>query len=109
MENKELEQILISDGYFNLKEVDGIIIGLYKFMFTIGLMVDIKVESGFGQQISSYKYRYCYPYDKSLECLMDLELYDGIGDPIGGWVKQKGYGIDRVNPQIEKDWINNRK
>ena len=106
---KDIEQLLIDDGYFDLKEVDGVIIGLYKFMFTIGLMVDIKVEECFGLNITTYKYRYCYPYEKSLECLMALKIYDGTGDPIGGWVKQKGSGIDRVNPSIENDWINNRK
>lgn len=108
MENKiltpELEQLFLNEGYFNLKEVNGKIYGLFKFMFTIGLMCDLKLESCFGMNLPSYEYRYCYPYEKTEECLLALKVYDGIGDPIGSWVKQKGGGIDRINPAID-DWI----
>ena len=105
MDNKiltpELEQVLLDDGYFELKEVNGKVNGLFKFAFTIGLVCDLKIRHGY----SEYAYRYCYPYEKTAECLLAHKIYDGVDDPIGGWIKQKGGGIDRINPAIADDWI----
>ncbi len=110
MDNKiltpTLERILLNEGYFELKEVNGKVYGLFKYAFTIGLMCGLKLENLFGSTVSAYEHRYCYPYPKTEECLLALKVYDGIGDPIGGWIKQKGSGIDRVNPDIVDDWIN---
>ena len=106
---EELIEILEADGYLQLREVDGVIIGLYKFAFTIGLMVNVKLDQVFNMTVTEYEYRFCYPYEKVHECVIDLKLYRYGVDPIGGWVKQKGNGIDRVNPAIEDEWINSRK
>lgn len=97
----ELEKYLNEQGYFNLKVVDGKICGLMKFMYTIGLVVNIKEWD--------YEYRYCYPYANTAECLLDFGVYKYGVDPIGGWVKQKGGNIDRVNPAIEEEWLKNRE
>jgi hypothetical protein len=105
----ELEETLRADGYFFLREIDGKICGLMKFAFTVGLMVNITLDEMFITPMSQYEYRFCYPYEKAQECLNDLTIYKYGVDPIGGWVKQKGSGIDRVNPVIEKEWINSRK
>jgi hypothetical protein len=105
----ELKEQLLADGYFHLKEVDGKICGLMRFAFTVGLMVNITLDEVFGTSLSEYEYRFCYPYEKAEECLLDLKVYKYGEDPIGGWVKQKGSGIDRVNPAIEDEWLNNRK
>ncbi len=104
---KGLEQILLEEGYFELKEVNGKVYGLYKFMFTIGLICGLKLEDVFGMNLPTYEHRYCYPYPKTEECILALKVYEGIGDPIGGWIKQKGGGIDRINPAIEDEWIKN--
>lgn len=105
----EVKAILEKDGFFDLKEVDGVICGLQRFMFTIGLMVNITVEDFCGIPGGVYEYRYCYPYEKTAECLVDLVLYKYGVDPLGGWIKQKGGHIDRVNPAIEDEWLNSRK
>lgn len=94
----ELKQQLEKDGYFELKEANGIILGLMRFAFTLAIVVDIKSD-GF------YEHRYCYPYAETLDCLMSYKIYDGIDDPIGKWVKNKGHDRDRVNPAIEQEWI----
>lgn len=106
---EEVRTILEEDGYLQLREVDGVICGVMRFAFTLGLMVNIKLDEVFNMSLSEYEYRYCYPYEKSVECLNDLAVYKYGEDPIGGWIKQKGSGIDRVNPAIEDKWINNRK
>lgn len=101
------KEILDNEGYFEYKEVNGKVYGLYKFAFTVGLMCDLKLDSLFGGMlIVTYKHRYCYSYANLDECLLALKVYEGIGDPIGSWVKQKGGGVDRVNPDIVDEWIN---
>ena len=105
----ELEETLLADGYFHLRVIDGKICGLQKFAFTVGLMINITLDEMFSTPMSQYEYRFCYPYEKAAEALLALEFYKYGEDPIGGWVKQKGGGIDRVNPAIEDEWINNRK
>ena len=105
----ELEDTLHADGYLCLREIDGKICGLMKFAYTVGLIVDITMENVFGKEYSTYQFRYCYPYEKTREAVADLLVYKYLVDPIGGWVKQKGGIIDRVNPAIEDEWINNRK
>jgi len=97
----ELEQHLKDEGFIKLKEVNGIIIGIYRYMFTIAIVVDIDKDG--------YQHRYCYPYENTMDCLMAFEIYDGTGDPIGRWIKNKGWNRDRLNPEIEHEHINNNK
>ena len=96
----ELEEHLEAEGYLKLREVNGIIIGIYRYMFTIAIVVDVN-EDG-------YDHRYCYPYEDTLDCLVAFEVYDGKGDPIGKWIKNKGWNRDRLNPEIEDQHINNQ-
>jgi hypothetical protein len=95
----EIKQSLESDGYFELKESNGFILGLMKFAFTLAIVVDIHNDG-------SYEHRFCYPYGKALECLMAYKLYEGIDDPQGSWIKNKGWNVDRLNPAIAHLHIN---
>lgn len=94
---EELKKDLESNGYFDLKECNGIILGMMKFAFTLAIVVDIKELD--------YDHRYCYPYEKTLDCLMAYKIYEGLGDPIGPWVKNKGWNRDRLNPELESEHI----
>jgi hypothetical protein len=93
----ELEQHLKAEGFLMLKEINGIIIGIYRYMFTIAIVVDIDKDG--------YQHRYCYPYEHTRECLMAYHIYEGEGDPIGPWIKNKGWNRDRLNPAIEDKHI----
>jgi hypothetical protein len=47
---------------------------------------------------ASAESRYCFEhYSDALDSLMS---WNGIGDPPGDWIKQKGLGIDRINPNF---------
>lgn len=85
-----------AEGYSQLREIEGLgICGIYPFMYTTAIVVGID-EYG-------YKYRYCYPKEYTLECLIALKVWDGKGDPQGRWIKQKGIGGDRRNPNWEEE------
>lgn len=83
---EELKNYLDSEGYTHLRVIPNLgICGLYRFMFTVGLVIEID-EYG-------YKGRYCY--NRAFEASKALEEYDGIGDPGGDWIKYKGVGGER--------------
>ena len=63
---------------------------VYPFLFTTGLVVGLN-ESG-------YRTRYCYK--SPLEAAVALTNWDGLGDPPGPWIKQKG-GVERTNPNFQ--------
>lgn len=65
--------------------------GLRPMTFTVGLFVGIDLDS--------YRERYCYPTASS--ALAALLTWNGAGDPPGPWIKNKGRGIDRANPNRE--------
>jgi hypothetical protein len=90
----ELRQTLEEIGYIKLKEVNGKIIGIMRYMYTVAIVVDIDYYG--------YNHRFCYPHERAMDCLMAFEVYNGEGDPMGGWIKQKGAGVDRINPAIGK-------
>ena len=90
---------LTKENYYMLKEINGVIYGLYEFMYTIGLVVNINPKLDMWSD--QYDYRYCYPKEKLRECILALHVWDGKGDPIGPWIKQKGGGIDRTNPLLK--------
>lgn len=98
----EIQKILEDDGYSHLREIDGVICGLFPFMYTVGLMVNIYMEGVLGRELSTYEYRFCYPYKQAGQALLALKLFEYGKDPIGGWIKQKGYGIDRTNPNLKE-------
>lgn len=60
--------------------------GVMNMMFTAGLFV------GLG---NFYRTRFCYPTRADAE--KALAEWDGLGDPPGPWIKEKG-SADRSNP-----------
>jgi hypothetical protein len=63
---------------------------LSPFLFTWGLMVGVD-ESG-------YRTRFCY--ENLLEAAKAICTWDGVGDPPGNWIKEKG-GVERSNPNFK--------
>lgn len=68
---------------------DGRWIALLPMLYTTGLFVDLD-EVG-------YAYRYCYEH--SHHAVADLQMWDGVGEPPGPWIKRKGRGGDHLNPR----------
>ena len=93
MEKKdELSKILKSEGYYEMREIEGVgICGLYKYIFPTGLTI--------GHNEIGYYGRYCYSTER--EALEALNSWDGKGDPEGLWLKYKGSGGERTNPLVE--------
>lgn len=87
------EKLITEDKYVKVKEIDGVIIGVLRWAFTIAIMYDVDVDGG-------YKHRFCYPYEHTEDCLMAFEVWNGQDDPPGRWIKNKGWGRDRQNPLI---------
>lgn len=82
----ELKEHLEKEGYKFLKEIDGHgLCGIYKFLFTFGLVLGI--------DSIGYKGRYCY--GSELEAVEALINWTGQGDPPGNWIKYKGAGGER--------------
>lgn len=88
----EIKSILESEGYFNLKIIEGRgVVGLFRFIFTVGLV--------YGISEYDYKGRYCYP--NLHDATASLEKWDGKEDPSGNWIKHKGR-IEYSNPNPEQ-------
>lgn len=83
---------LKSEGYTNLKVIGGRLCGLRRFIFTTGLVIGIGTHNYFG--------RYCY--QNHADALDALNTWDGSGDPSGNWIKYKGEGGERCNPNGEQ-------
>ncbi len=86
------------NGFTDLKEIDGVVVGLKRMFLTFGLMVDIR-------EMSTQR-RYCYPDEESARAA--LELYTKPNEhPTGPWVKVKGFigdnMVDYLNPEFGKD------
>jgi hypothetical protein len=80
---------LQAEGYQNVRSVPGRgVCGLYRFAFTTGLVIGIDDIGYYG--------RYCY--SNRQDALEALEKWDGQGDPEGPWIKYKGDGGERSNP-----------
>ena len=89
---KELIPTLEKEGYYNIKEIPGTgICALFTFMFTTGLVVNCNQHG--------YEGRYCYQVKQEAEDA--LELWDGKGDPLFNWIKYKGEGGERKNPNYK--------
>jgi hypothetical protein len=88
---------LKTEGYYNIKEIpERGICGLRDFIFTCGLVIGMDEGGYFG--------RYCYRTKQ--EAIDAIESWDGQGDPPGDWVKYKGNGGERSNPNIEDGCLN---
>ncbi len=73
------ERFLLANGYYQLKELpDGSVCGLYRFIFTEAIILDITL-SGYGD-------RYCY--EPETIASEQLDLYDGTTEPTGWKVKK---------------------
>ena len=82
MVDNELKTFLESQGYTNIKHVEGRgICALRRFLFTIGLCYGIDKDG--------YTGRYCYKFQDALYCILALKNWNGKGDPSGDWVKNK--------------------
>lgn len=89
--NEQMQQTLVSEGYYQIKEVPNRgICGLYDFLFTVGLV--------FGMDEYGYRGRWCYKTRE--EASIALKYWDGDGDPLGNWIKYKGEGGERSNPNL---------
>ncbi len=102
MKNEELRKHLEHEGYMFLTEIPGRgLCGLYRFLFTTGLVIGI-------DQIG-YKGRYCY--SERSDALYALSHWDGTDDPPGPWIKYKGEGGERSNTlkTLEHDENRTRK
>lgn len=88
---------LKEQGYENIVKINNDWCGLYRFAFTVGLVVGL---DKFG-----YERRYCF--DKWSEALESLLIWDGKGHPSGNWIKCKGTfegsSINLTNPNLLED------
>lgn len=82
------------------KSINGKICGLQPFLFTWGLVVNLRVV-GDGE---FYDHRYCFEHFE--DALESLNAWDGNGLAPGQWIKLKGVvdgrGTDMLNPNIGK-------
>lgn len=89
----ELFEALTQDGYQHLRVLpNGLVIGTHKMLFTTGLFV--------GLDRTGYRYRYCYENEN--DAMLAATLWDGEGDPPLLWIKRKGLGEDKLNPEWAK-------
>ncbi len=84
------------NGYYNIKELHGKLVGLLSFALTTGLVVGI--------DRTGYSRRYCYEFED--EAKAALEAMDNHAEhPSGNWIKckgtYKGLPVDLLNPNLE--------
>ncbi len=86
---------MMQEGYFPVRKLPtGKWVGCFQMNYTGALIIGLD-ESG-------YEKRYCYA---SIYGAMAAALtWDGLGDPPGNWIKEKGNGVDRLNPKIEENF-----
>lgn len=81
------------EGYVYVHRLpNGKWVGYSQMLLTGGLFV--------GLDDSGYEKRYCYETLK--EAIVASLIWDGEGDPPGNWIKEKGNGIDRINPNLRE-------
>jgi len=98
MTKEELIKYLETEGYKNIRDIPGRgLCGLREFIFTIGLCEGLTEHD--------YKGRWCYPKDLADEAIIAFLTWDGIGDPIGDWVKYKGMHEEYSNPKLQNENI----
>lgn len=84
----EFQGWLEKQGYSHVRQLpSGEWIGVSPFLYTAGLCIGLD-ETG-------YRVRFCYANSRAAEDAADL--YDGVGDPPGLWIKEKG-GSERLGP-----------
>lgn len=88
---EELFSFLEANGYMDLKTLsDGRVAGVYRYLFTGGVC--------YGLTEGGLEGRFCYPtLAEAREAISD---WDGVGDPPGNWIKEKGR-VERRNPNFD--------
>lgn len=91
MQNDELTaEEIIALGYDVPRQLpDGRWIAVHRMLYTTGLFV--------GLDRCGYKTRFCY--ENFGDAVHAALTWDGNGDPPGLWIKEKGAGGDRLNPE----------
>jgi hypothetical protein len=79
-------------GYEGVREIDGVLYGLQKEIYTTGLFCDLTPVS--------YLHRYCYEHHA--DARKALRAWDGQGHPPGPWIKRKGLDGELLNPEWSK-------
>lgn len=72
------------DQFLAAREIPGLgLCAVQRFIYTTGLLTNLSFNG------ISYNYdaRYCYP--NATDALVDLQEWDGKGDPPGDWIKEK--------------------
>lgn len=89
--SEEDKAFLAKEGFSHLRKTEnGGIIGLREYIYTTGLIGDITPSYEF----PAYQKRYCYPSrERAIEA---LEAWDGVSEPLDGWVKYKGSDGERL-------------
>lgn len=89
--SEEDKAFLAKEGFSHLRKTEnGGIVGLYDYLFTVGLMGDVPPNF----YDLPYKKRYCYPSrERAIEA---LGAWDGVSEPLSGWVKYKGSDGERL-------------
>jgi hypothetical protein len=94
-ENDETLAPAWRDAFAATRRVDGTFCAVQKFVFTAGLLVNVRMDGW----TYGYDARYCYPTLE--EALVALATMDGHGDPPGGWIKEKV--SERLGPGALKE------
>lgn len=88
MIREELKDFLTKEGYSYICEREGRgVCAIFKFMFTVGVVCGI--------DSTGYRGRWCY--GSEVEAVYAITQWDGVGDPPGNWIKDKGEGGERSN------------
>lgn len=102
--NDRDRQALLDDRYFPIKELpDGRVLAVTQMLFTFALCVmrPNYYENTKDGIENGRETRFCYA--KPTDAILALTNWDGNDDPPGSWVKQKGGGVDRLNPRLADD------
>jgi len=89
MTTEQLKVLLQGEGYEHVRQLpDGRLIGIMAQLFTTGLVV--------GLHLIGYAGRYCY--ERRADAVEACAAWDGLGHPMGPWVKYKGEGGECLGP-----------
>lgn len=70
----ELEKLLIENNYENVREIDGMVCAISRFMFTVGVC--------YGIDLTGYRGRFCFDSYQNAELF--LKEWDGKTPPVIG-------------------------
>lgn len=101
----EKEKDFLRDGQILTakRNADGSICGIMQLMFTYGLIKNLTFDP-----FNFYEARYCYPNDDIQKVFDAYNAWDGVSEPLDGWVKYKGRQGD-MNPTQRKLFLSRHK